>query len=132
MARARPGVDPGDGDALATLAREHPVTFDAEGRVEIDGHDVSAEIRARRSIASCLWSRPTRVSGRSCASASALGSAGDAVIEGRDIGTVVAPGAEVKVFLVAAEDERARRRAADRPGPTPTRSRDPAPTSGTP
>jgi cytidylate kinase len=46
----------------------------------------------------------------------ALGAVGDAVIEGRDIGTVVAPGAEVKVFLVAAEVERARRRVADRPG----------------
>ena len=41
---------------------------------------------------------------------------GDAVIEGRDIGTVVAPHAEVKVFLLAAESERARRRTADRPG----------------
>jgi cytidylate kinase len=38
------------------------------------------------------------------------------VIEGRDIGTVVAPDAEVKVFLVADEAERARRRMADRPG----------------
>jgi cytidylate kinase len=38
------------------------------------------------------------------------------VIEGRDIGTVVAPDAEVKVFLVAAEGERARRRLADREG----------------
>jgi cytidylate kinase len=38
------------------------------------------------------------------------------VIEGRDIGSVVAPDAEVKVFLVAAESERARRRSADRPG----------------
>jgi len=38
------------------------------------------------------------------------------VIEGRDIGTVVAPDAEVKVYLVADRDERARRRAADRPG----------------
>ena len=38
------------------------------------------------------------------------------MIEGRDIGTVVAPAAEVKVFLVAAEDERARRRLADREG----------------
>ena len=40
----------------------------------------------------------------------ALAVAGDSVIEGRDIGTVVAPDAEVKVFLVADEDERARRR----------------------
>jgi cytidylate kinase len=46
----------------------------------------------------------------------ALGSSGNAVIEGRDIGTVVAPQAEVKVFLVADEQERARRRGADRPG----------------
>jgi cytidylate kinase len=38
------------------------------------------------------------------------------VIEGRDIGSVVAPAAEVKVFLVADEAERARRRTADRPG----------------
>jgi CMP/dCMP kinase len=38
------------------------------------------------------------------------------VIEGRDIGTVVAPGAEVKVYLVANRDERAKRRMADRPG----------------
>jgi cytidylate kinase len=38
------------------------------------------------------------------------------VIEGRDIGTVVAPGAEVKVFLVADRAERAKRRVAERPG----------------
>jgi CMP/dCMP kinase len=41
---------------------------------------------------------------------------GDVVIEGRDIGTVVAPGAEVKVYLVADRGERAKRRTADRPG----------------
>jgi cytidylate kinase len=45
-----------------------------------------------------------------------LGREGDVVIEGRDIGTVVAPDAEVKVYLVADRDERARRRMADRPG----------------
>jgi CMP/dCMP kinase len=41
---------------------------------------------------------------------------GDAVIEGRDIGTVVVPDAEVKVYLVADQAERARRRSAERPG----------------
>ena len=41
---------------------------------------------------------------------------GDAVVEGRDIGTVVAPDASVKVYLVADRDVRARRRMADRPG----------------
>ena len=45
-----------------------------------------------------------------------LGHDGDLVIEGRDIGTVVAPGAEVKVYLIADRDERAKRRMADRPG----------------
>ncbi|MGH3079161.1 MAG: (d)CMP kinase [Gaiellaceae bacterium] len=110
------GVDPGDGDALATLAREHPVTFDAEGRVEIDGHDVSTEIRAAeidRVVPLVAANQGVREIMRE--RQRALGSVGDAVIEGRDIGTVVAPGAEVKVFLVAAEDERARRRTADRP-----------------
>ena len=44
-----------------------------------------------------------------------LGDKGDVVIEGRDIGTVVAPNAAVKVYLIADESERARRRAAERP-----------------
>ena len=41
---------------------------------------------------------------------------GDVVIEGRDIGTVVCPDAAVKVYLIADEDERARRRTEERPG----------------
>jgi cytidylate kinase len=45
-----------------------------------------------------------------------LGQDGDVVIEGRDIGTVVVPDAEVKVFLVADREERARRRSVERPG----------------
>jgi cytidylate kinase len=113
----REGVDPDDGDALARLAVEHPVAFDAEGRVGIAGEDVSAAIReaeidrvvpriARHSGVRQVMRERQRL----------LGAEGDVVIEGRDIGTVVAPDAEVKVFLVAAERERARRRAADRPG----------------
>jgi cytidylate kinase len=46
----------------------------------------------------------------------ALSVGGDSVIEGRDIGTVVVPDADVKVFLLADEHVRARRRTADRPG----------------
>jgi len=46
----------------------------------------------------------------------ALAVGGDSVIEGRDIGTVVVPDAEVKVFLLADVRERARRRTEDRPG----------------
>ena len=110
-------VDPGDADALAALAREHPVTFDEEGRVEIDGHDVSVEIRATgidRVVPLVAAHQGVREVMRE--RQRALGREGDVVIEGRDIGTVVAPAAEIKVFLVAAEDERARRRSADRPG----------------
>ena len=46
----------------------------------------------------------------------ALGSEGNVVIEGRDIGTVVAPQAQVKVYLVADERTRAARRSSERPG----------------
>jgi len=110
-------VDPGDGDALAALATEHPVTFDEDGRVEIDGHDVSAQIRATGidRVVPLVAAHP-EVREVMRERQRALGSEGDVVIEGRDIGTVVAPAAEVKVFLVATEDERARRRSADRPG----------------
>ena len=52
-----------------------------------------------------------------------LAAEGDAVIEGRDIGAVVVPGAEVKVYLVADEGERARRRSAERPGHRHRRAR---------
>jgi cytidylate kinase len=113
-------VDLEDELALATLAREHPVSFDAEGTVEIAERDVTAAIRdadidrlvpvvARHPAVREVMRERQRT----------LGSSGDAVIEGRDIGTVVAPHAEVKVFLLADESVRARRRGADRPGVGP-------------
>src|SRR4026209_862470 len=111
------GVDPDDGASLARLAQEHPVTFDATGAVEIAGQDVSRESRAPaidRLVPSVARHASVRELMRE--RQRALGTEGDAVIEGRDIGTVVAPSAEVKMFLVAAEDERARRRLADRDG----------------
>jgi cytidylate kinase len=119
LARER-RVDLEDELALATLAREHPVSFDAEGTVEIAERDVTAAIRdadidrlvpvvARHPAVREVMRERQRT----------LGSSGDAVIEGRDIGTVVAPQAEVKVFLLADESVRARRRGADRPGVGP-------------
>jgi cytidylate kinase len=113
----REGVDADDGESLARLAAEQAVTFDAAGAVEIAGVDVSTEIRAPeidRLVPSVARHAPVRELMRE--RQRALGAGGDAVIEGRDIGTVVAPDAEVKVFLVAAEGERARRRLADREG----------------
>jgi len=116
----RDEVEPEDGDALARLAREHPVSFDAEGRVAIAGEDVTGSIReAEIDRLVPVVARHPQVREVMRERQRALGAAGDAVIEGRDIGTVVAPDAEVKVFLVADESERARRRTTDRPGVRP-------------
>ncbi len=113
----RDGVEPEDGDALARLAREHPVSFDVDGRVAVAGEDVTAGIReAEIDRLVPVVARHPQVREVMRKHQRALGAAGDAVIEGRDIGSVVAPDAEVKVFLVAHETERARRRTAERPG----------------
>jgi cytidylate kinase len=109
------GVSLEDGDALGDLARREPVSFEGE-RVFIHGEDVTEEIRLPRidRIVSSVARHPDvrevmRERQRE------LGAHGDAVIEGRDIGTVVCPDADVKVYLVADAAERARRRVADRP-----------------
>jgi cytidylate kinase len=113
----RDRVELEDGPALATLAREHPVSFDPEGRVGIAGEEVSAEIRdAEIDRLVPVVARHPEVRKVMRERQRLLASVGDAVIEGRDIGSVVAPQAEVKVFLVADADERARRRTGDRPG----------------
>lgn len=113
----RDGIELRDGDALARLGRLHPVSFDDEGRVAIAGQDVTTAIRdAGIDRLVPVVARHPRVREVMRERQRALGSVGDAVIEGRDIGSVVAPDAEVKVFLVADEVERARRRTADRPG----------------
>ena len=113
----RDGLALDDGAALSDLAREHPVSFSAEGKVAIDGEDVSAEIRnAEIDRLVPVVARHPEVREVMRERQRSLGAVGDSVIEGRDIGSVVTPAAEVKVFLVADEAERARRRSADRPG----------------
>ncbi|MDX6717979.1 MAG: CMP/dCMP kinase [Solirubrobacteraceae bacterium] len=83
-------------------------------RVTLDGEDVSAAIRAPEvsARASEVAARP-EVRAALVERQRALIAAGDYVAEGRDIGTVVAPDAELKVFLTASPQERARRRAAE-------------------
>ena len=85
--------------------------------MEIDGEDVTTAIRAAeidRLVPTVARHPEVREVMRDRQRALAVG--GDSVIEGRDIGSVVAPQAEVKVFLLADADERARRRTSDRPG----------------
>jgi CMP/dCMP kinase len=111
------GLDLGAGDALADLARAEPVTFDVEGRVWIGGKDVTSSIRDQRidrMVPVVARHPPVREVMRE--RQRELGRDGNVVIEGRDIGTVVAPDAGVKVYLVADREERARRRMTDRPG----------------
>ena len=83
----------------------------AGDRVLLDGKDVSAAIRTpEASQAASRLATDPGVRAALVAKQRALIAAGDWVAEGRDIGTVVAPEAEVKVWLTAAPDERARRR----------------------
>jgi cytidylate kinase len=109
---------PLDRDAeLAELARANPVAFDDEGRVFITGVDVTSSIR-KPAIDKLVpvVARHLQVREVMRERQRALGEDGDVVIEGRDIGTVVAPAAQVKVYLVADPAIRARRRQAERPG----------------
>jgi cytidylate kinase len=113
----RRSLDLGGGEALADLARAEPVTFDEEGRVWIAGTDVTSSIRDTRIDRMVpVVARHTPVREVMRERQRLLAHEGDVVIEGRDIGTVVAPAAEVKVYLVADRGERAKRRMADRPG----------------
>jgi cytidylate kinase len=116
----REGVALDDARGLETLARTYPVSFDADGKVEIAGTDVTEAIREAdidRLVPVVARHPEVRVVMRE--RQQALAGLGDAVIEGRDIGTVVVPNAQVKVFLVADEAIRARRRTAERPGIQP-------------
>jgi cytidylate kinase len=112
------GTDVADGEALGRLAREarielrerhHPYV-----QVLLDGRDVSEEIRAPQVTgASSRVAAHHQVREALLAKQRGLISNGDWVAEGRDIGTVVAPDAAIKVFLTADPAERARRRAAE-------------------
>ena len=103
--------------ALAELAAEHPVEFGETGRVFIDGSDVTDSIR-RPDIDKLVpvVARHHDVREVMRERQRALGQIGDVVIEGRDIGTVVAPQAQVKVYLFADAGVRAARRLSERPG----------------
>ncbi len=103
-------------EPLGALARRNPVTFDEVGRVFIAGHDVTSSIRQARIdqvVPVVARHHPVREVMRE--RQRELGSQGNAVIEGRDIGTVVAPTAAVKVYLQADPEIRAARRQAERP-----------------
>jgi CMP/dCMP kinase len=107
--------------ALASLERgEDPaavapaISIELGDRVLLDGRDVTDRIRAPEvSEAASRVAADPDVRSALVAKQRELLAQGDYVAEGRDIGTVVAPDAAVKIFLTASQEERARRRAAE-------------------
>jgi cytidylate kinase len=109
----RDGVALDDEEAVAELARRSRIDVTTT-EVSIDGADVTRAIRtpeidrAAAAVARLPKVRTVLVEGQR-----QLGAGGAIVMEGRDIGTVVFPRADVKIYLDASAEERARRRAAD-------------------
>lgn len=112
------GVSFDDVDAVAKLARDNDISFAHEGsnplpsKVLVGGKDVTLEIRTPR-IDKCVSAASAigAVREELTCKQRAIAAVDDIVMEGRDIGTVVFPNAEVKVFLTASAQERAHRRA---------------------
>lgn len=117
----RRGTDLADETALTSLASEVTIRFEHdEGsalptRVLVDGRDVTDAIRTPEAdIAVSPVSKTAGVREAMVAQQRRIaGEAPSTVLEGRDIGTVVFPGADVKVYLIASPEERARRRRID-------------------
>jgi CMP/dCMP kinase len=109
----RDGLPLDDDAVVSALAERANITQD-DGRTTIDGHDVTSEIRtpiidrAATSVARLPGVRQSLVR-----RFRDLGAGGAVVMEGRDIGTVVFPDADLKFYIDATPEERARRRAAD-------------------
>ena len=104
------GIDPADEAALARLAEE--LDIEATGDwVAIDGEDATRRVRDRdvTELVSVVSAHP-KVRRALVAKQRAAALRGSVVMEGRDIGTAVLPDADVKIFLTASLDERARRR----------------------
>jgi cytidylate kinase len=107
------GIPLDDEAALAALADRADLAVEG-GIVSIDGHDVTRAIRTpEMDKAAASVARLPRVREILVARQRRYGAEGGVVMEGRDIGTVVFPDADVKIYLDAAEEERARRRAND-------------------
>jgi CMP/dCMP kinase len=109
----REGVPLDQEAAVAELARASAIDVSTDA-VTIDGVDVTRQIRTPEiDRAAASVARLPRVREVLVRRQRELGVGGSIVMEGRDIGTVVFPAADVKIYLDASPDERARRRASD-------------------
>lgn len=111
---SRLGIDPEDDDALAALCSRLTIEFDSSGgaiRVRANGEDVTSCIRSPEiSLLTSKVAAMPAVRQHLLHLQQKMGLCGGVVLEGRDIGTVVFPDAEVKFYLTASAEERGRRR----------------------
>lgn len=107
----REGVSWEDGSALAGLVRSRRFEFDDAGALRVDGEAAGEGIRTpEMSRGASIVARHPEVRSELLGIQRRLGRDGGVVLEGRDIGTVVFPDAEIKFYLTASVRERARRR----------------------
>lgn len=112
-AAVRRGIDPAAGDTLTRLATE--LDMEVGERVIVAGADITAELRSPEvgRAVSAVSATPGVRAELVRRQREWVADHGGAVVEGRDIGSVVFPDADVKVFLTASLEERARRRSTD-------------------
>lgn len=104
------GIDPNDGERLAAVCEAADVSL-SDDRILLDDRDITEDIdRPEVSQWASKVSAQPRVRAALLGLQRRLGAAGAAVLEGRDIGTVVFPHADLKIFLDASVEERGRRR----------------------
>lgn len=102
-----------DEPRVAALAQRADIVVE-NGVVNIDGHDITRAIRTPEiDQAASAVARLPKVRAILVARQREMGSGGGVVMEGRDIGTVVFPDADLKIYLDASAEERARRRLND-------------------
>ncbi len=113
----RQGISPQDTEALAKLTSQTEISFTGvppESRVWMDGEDVSEQIRSdevTRNVSD--YCAPSVVREALVRQQREIGKSNSVVCEGRDIATVVFPDADLKIYMVASVEERARRRQKD-------------------
>lgn len=116
------GVDPHDVDTVTKIAVDAVLTIGtdpADPHIALDGRNVDAHIRGSEvtatvsAVSAIPGVRTVLVARQREIITAAIGAGFGIVVEGRDIGTVVAPNADLKVFLTASSSERARRRSSE-------------------
>jgi cytidylate kinase len=113
LTASRRSVDFNDGPALGALASSLALSF-VDGELEVDGARPLEQLRtSEMGLGASKVSAHPEVRAALLGVQRAMGTDGGVVLEGRDIGTVVYPDAELKIFLVASNEERARRRLAE-------------------